>query len=269
MATITAYFDESGKFKDQPTIAFSGIAGVSENFKAFYRDWSRHLKLNGLKLLTMKKGLNVRVPLSDKRAAKGVTNRLDALMPFAECIRKHLQTVTCVAVDTEAFSKTPEHLRKLWTDNPHFMAFTVALLALLDPLDKEDKLNITCDDEEATAMQMYQMYRRVKLVYSDARKRLCSLCFADDDVYSPLQAADFVASLSRLEARRRFHEEDYEFRPLWEALNSKAPGDNLWSFNPIFCDEPTLARIAAAELKRQQDAKEGHRDRELFPGGLE
>lgn len=69
---ISAFFDESGKFKDQSTVSFAGVAGIPADFDQLHRDWQRHLHLNGLKVLTMKQALNVRVPLSRKRKAMGV-----------------------------------------------------------------------------------------------------------------------------------------------------------------------------------------------------
>jgi hypothetical protein len=208
--------------------------------------------------------LNVRVPLSRKRKALGDGNRVDALMPFAECIRKHLQNVICVAVDVEAFKRTPGHLRKLWTDNPHFIAFTRVLLEVIKPVQPHDCINIICDDEEETALPMYNLYRRVKLVYTDTRARLASLSFADDRLFVPLQGADMVASLARMEARRIFANEDYAFGKLWEAIGKPLASDKLWGFNTCFCGADQLVRLGEAEFKAQQFAKKHHCDRKLL-----
>jgi hypothetical protein len=180
---ISSFFDESGKFKDQSTISFAGVAGTAGDMNAFGAEWLRHLRLNGLKALTMKDALNSRRALSAKRPALGVANRLDALMPFVECIRKYVQGVVGVAVDVGAFKKTPDHLRQTWGDDPHFMAFAGTLLEVMKPLKTKDNLNIICDDEEKVALPMYKLYRRVKLVYTDTKGYLASLSFADDEVF--------------------------------------------------------------------------------------
>jgi hypothetical protein len=211
---ISAFLDESGKFKDHSSISFAGVAGDPQDFAMFNTEWKRHLRLNGLSLLSMKNALNANKRLSEKRAALGITNRIDALKPFAECIRRYLQNVTNVTVDVEAWRATPTHLRNLWSDDPVFMAFTRELLAVMEPLGPNDNISVVCDDKEHTALPMYKLYRRVKLVYPDARRKMASLSFADDEVFPQLQAADFVSSLSRLEGKKRFHGEDYEYAAL-------------------------------------------------------
>src|SRR5580704_8344860 len=131
---ISAFFDESGKFKDHSTIAFGGVAAVPGDFNAFGSEWEKHLRLNGLKVLTMKQALNSRKPLSPKRKALGITNRIDALLPFVECIRRHLQNVVGIAVDVDAFKASPDHLRRVWSDDPIYMAFARTLLAVMEPV---------------------------------------------------------------------------------------------------------------------------------------
>lgn len=257
---VNAFFDESGKFKDHSTIAFSGIAAGPQDFIGFTSDWKNHLRLNGLKSLTMKRALNVNSPLSEKRAARGIANRIDVLKPFAECIRKHMQNVVGVAVDVEAFHRAPSHLQRLWGHDPFFLAFTRILLAVIEPASNDDKINIICDDEEAVALGMYKLYRRVKIVHADARSRLASIAFADDEAFCALQAADFIASLTRLEARRHFHGEDYEYRSLWRALQNPTPDDRLWGFSGCFVNQDMMDRMAADLLasKKKHPTRGSH-----------
>lgn len=169
-----------------------------------------------------------------------------------------------MAVDVKAFGNTPDHLRRIWSDNPHFLAFARTLLAVLEPLQEKDKINIICDDEESTALPMYRLYRRVKIVYADARSRLASISFADDEVFSALQAADLIASLTRLQARNVFHKEEYEFSRLFKILGQPETGDRQWGFSGNFCGADELTRIAEGEVKRQQRAKKAKRDRSLL-----
>jgi uncharacterized protein YozE (UPF0346 family) len=257
---ISAFFDESGKFnpdrdgevKGHPTISFAGIAGTPNDFSIFNTEWNRHLNLNGLACLSMKDSLNHRKKLSPKRDAIGIKNRIHALKPFAECIRKHLQNVTNVTVDVTAWKKTPTHLRKLWSDDPIFMAFTRQILQVMGPMRRNDTINIACDDEEHTALPMYKLYRRVKLVYPDARKKLASINFADDEIFPQLQAADFVASLSRLEGNKRFHNEPNEYDELWETFGKPEREDRLWDFSGCFIDAAAMLRMADSEAKAQK-----------------
>jgi hypothetical protein len=45
--TVTAFFDESGKFKDHKVISFGGVAGFNEEFNPFADEWGRLLYRNG------------------------------------------------------------------------------------------------------------------------------------------------------------------------------------------------------------------------------
>jgi hypothetical protein len=177
---ISAFCDESGKFKDQSVVSFATVAGTPKDFSDLHDDWQQHLRLNGLRVLTMKRALNASKPLSKKRSALGLANRLDALLPFVECIRKHLQNVLAIAIDVEAYKTASGVIRKSWTEDPHFMAFARIIIELVKPLRQRDVINVICDDEESTALPMYRLYRRIKLIYKDARSRLVSLSFADD-----------------------------------------------------------------------------------------
>jgi hypothetical protein len=256
---ISAFCDESGKFDSEPAVSFAAVAGTPAEFSEFHDEWQRHLRLNGLKVLTMKRALNATKRLSQKRSALGCANRIDALLPFIECIRKRLQNIVTVAVDVEAYKNAPSVIQGIWTQDPHFLAFTRTVIALLKPLRERDTINIICDDEEKTALPVYRLYRRIKLIYADARSRLASLSFADDEVFSALQAADMVASFMRLEAKKRFTNEDYEYAKLWKSLGSPKKDDRLWGFGGSFVGKVELSKLAADEAR----AKKAHADRRL------
>jgi Protein of unknown function (DUF3800) len=244
LVVISAFFDESGKFRDHSMVSLSGVAGLSEDFSAFNDDWRRELYRAGLKTLTMKETLRVDLPLSKKRPAKGIKNRIDDLLPFVKCIRTHLKLVICMAVDVEAFKALPSDAQRDLGNNPHYVAFTRILLEILEPIKKEDALSIICDDEEETALPMYKLYRKVKLAWKDAKERLAALCFADDQVFVQLQAADMVASLTRLDARQKLRGDANPFGPLFEAFSKPEESDKLWGFNTVIAGKDTLVSIA-------------------------
>ena len=131
---ISAFCDESGKFDSEPAVSFAAVAGTPAEFSDFHDEWQRHLRLNGLKVLTMKRALNATKRLSESRSALGCANRIDALLPFIECIRKRLQNIVTVAVDVEAYKNAPSVIQGIWTQDPHFLAFTRTVIALLKPL---------------------------------------------------------------------------------------------------------------------------------------
>jgi len=61
--TVTAFFDESGKFKDHKVISFGGVAGFNEEFPSFADEWGSLLYRNGLQVLSAKDAFNSRIPV--------------------------------------------------------------------------------------------------------------------------------------------------------------------------------------------------------------
>jgi hypothetical protein len=263
---IGAYFDESGKFKDHSTVSLAAVASMPMDFNPFGETWHRELFRAGLKTLTMKEALNVELPLSKKRPAKGIAKRIEALMPFVECIRKHLQLVSCAAMDTIAFKQLPSDDQKLFGGNPHYVAFVKLLLDIFDAVKDEDTLTVVCDDDEETALQIYKLYRKIKLGWRDARHRLVAISFANDDFFHPLQAADMIASLCRLEAKKQIHGDENLYQTLYDALSKPKEDDRLWAFNPAIMRKEGLTEIALAfaDAKRKQGADVALLEAQLF-----
>lgn len=252
MLTISTFFDESGKFKDHDVVSFGGVVSPSTHFHgAFTTDWARCLDAIGLQTLTMKEALQSHRPLIPKNPALGVENRIASLVPFVDCIRKHLMVITGLAIDARAYAAMPSHYRQAMGDNPFFTAFTRSLLAVLEVTDTEDKISLICDDEEEAAWPMYQLFRKVKIKYPDAREKLRAITFADDRWSFGLQAADLVVSLTRQEAAKRFFGTDYHYGQLFSALSNPAPksGDTFWLIQFGFCDASMLKRLGDSWTK--------------------
>jgi hypothetical protein len=110
---------------------------------------------------------------------------------------------------------------KQLSKNPQYAAFTRVVIELMGHLHPEDTISVICDDEEETALTIYQLYRKIKLTYPEARRKLVSLSLADDKVFVQLQAADMIASLTRLEARRKFLQERFDYTLLTERLDTR------------------------------------------------
>jgi len=77
-----------------------------------------------------------------------------------------------------------------------------------------------CDDDEGTALPFYRLYRRVKKVWPEARRKFAGISFVDDRYLFGIQASDFVASLIRLEATEQITGEKYDYSSLYKALTA-------------------------------------------------
>ena len=260
MVTINAFFDESGKFKDHTVVTFGGIASPAVEINPFAEDWGRYLYMNGLKYLTMKEALNANRPLSEKNPALGFDARAEALLPFIGCVRKHLQVIVGTALDVDAFTKLLSHYHQFLGNDPFFTAFLRTLIEVLELTHPDDKLTVICDDDEQMAPPMYKLYRRVKLVDSDARNKLKGLCFADDEYLFALQAADMISSLIRREADKRFFNTPYDYERLFIALTAqpRPSEEKIWGCNISFADKQTLEQLAE-DLKNAKKPNETKR----------
>jgi hypothetical protein len=245
--TLMSYFDESGKFKDQRVVAFGGVIGIASHMDPFFEEWHKCLYQNGLPVLSMKQALRHDRPLSEKNPALGLRARIEALLPFILCIRKHLLAITGIALDTEAFRALPSHYHQILGSDPFFTAFLRTLIGVVDMALNDDKFMIVCDDEEAMALPMYKLYRRVKLVHPKSNDVLKSLCFGDDEYMYALQAADCVASIIRREADRKFFGTPDDYAELFAAMTKnpdRDAGEKIWACNIAFADKEMLTRTA-------------------------
>jgi hypothetical protein len=229
MAIFQAFFDESGKFKDKHVISFCGLCSPLARIRAFEEDWKGLLGHFGLQSLSMKRALRHKIKLSQSVEAKSAPERNKALEPFAESIRKHFELGVAVTVDVDAYEKWPTYAKKKMggSDNPHYFAFLSALMISGHYLQDEDRLGLVCDDDRETAINCYGLYQRVRTVVSDLRNKLVAITFADDNEVVPLQAADMLSSLCRLEAGRKFHREYFEYVPLFNSLTAPSSSGGI------------------------------------------
>jgi hypothetical protein len=239
--TVTACFDESGKFRDRDVVCFGGVASYAEDLTSFGEEWSRLLVRNGLKSLSAKDALNFKRPLGIINNDTSKAKRALALLPFVHCIRKHLLAVTAVTISVPGFKKSPSHVFQFFGNDPIYVAFTRAILHVLDFTPDRDKVSFICDDDEQSAVSFFRLYRRLKNVWPDAKKKLMGISFVDDQVLFALQAADLVAALARLEAGRRWFKIKHPYPSLFKELTKNPEKhEKLWLCDVAFAGEDTL-----------------------------
>ena len=232
MAIFQCYFDESGKFKDHQVISFCGLCATASKVQEFEEEWKRLLRSCEIASLSMKRALRRTRKLSPCIDVQSAAERTQALKPFAACIRKYFEIGVAIAIDVEAYSQLSALAKKKigGSDDPFYLAFSCAVMAPSKRTLKEDRISIICDDDQQTALNCYKAYRQVKRKQADLDTKLVALTFANDEAFVPLQAADMFASLVRLEARRRFKQEYYEYVSLFQELTheSGVPSEIKW-----------------------------------------
>src|ERR1700722_5557458 len=165
MAIFQAFFDESGKFKDKRVVSFCGFVAPLPKVREFEEEWSSILKQYELSCLTMKRALRRTIPFSPNTRAESREERNAAFLPFIQCIRKHFELGVALTIDVAAFEKVPiQAKRRLGgSDDPHYLAFLQALTTIgMYVVGKDDKISLICDDDQATAVNCYKLYSRVR-----------------------------------------------------------------------------------------------------------
>jgi hypothetical protein len=246
MAILYAYFDESGKQSDHPVVSFTGVCATESKIPAFNDAWKALLRQYGITSLHMMKAGRLKEKVGEKML-RGQTakERTDALKPFADCINDHLEYGFIQAWDVKGFQAISlEARRKLGSvDDPYFLAFARGIAELIDYVHDDDKIALVCDDDKATAWDCYRHYRGMQAADSDIRKKIVSLGFADDEHFPALQAADMLAYLSRLEAKRCFFRDHYTFPVLFDYLTKERGGSKM-KWEAMFADEKMINRLS-------------------------
>ena len=271
LTTIAACFDESGKSSDHHIVSIGCVAGYVERFDGdFGREWNVLLTRYGIKVLSGKDALNHKRPLSQKNPCLGVGARTEALGSFIACIRKNLQVITGLATDVQAFKKLPAHFFQIFGNNPSYMTFVRTAMHVMEFCPDRSKVTMICDDDEETAIPFYGLYRRLKKVWPDARRKLGGIAFVDDRYLFGVQASDLVASLMRYEAAEKINGTRYDYKPLYNSLIAEPTKYEPWLYNISIAIADKQKMLQTAEDMRdhyekmaRENAEEQERIRQL------
>lgn len=244
--TVSSFIDESGKFRDHRIICIGCVASFNNHVDEFSNEWGRLLYLNGMKNFHTTKALKHHVPLGTKNPALGRRERTAALLPFVACIRKYLAVAIGLWVDVKAFNLLPEQFLRMYGRDPIYMAFVRTILQVIKFTPDRDRMVMVCDEDEETANNFYRLYRRVKRVYPEAKRKIVAISFCDDNYIFAVQAADFIASMVRLDALARRDKKKHQYRNLFKALtaNPDHKHERIWYCAIAKRDKRTLAALA-------------------------
>ena len=127
------------------------------------------------------------------------------------------------AYDVSGFQSLSKNVRAALGSptDPYFVGFARGILELVHYVLQYDKIRIVCDHDLETSWDCYKHYNGVRRAHDLIRRQTVSLSFADDEYFPALQAADMLAYLARLEARRQFYGTKYSYKPLLDYLVDK------------------------------------------------
>lgn len=245
MAFLHAYFDESGKQNDHPVVTFTGVCISQSKLKDFDDAWNILLQQYEIRSLHMAKASRTKEKNGPKMPRhQPIEERIAALKPFSDCINDHFEVGLAQAIDVRGFAGlTEEAKRGLGSpDDPYYIAFLRGVLEVLKYVQGDDKISLICDDDESTAWDCYRHYRGIRRAHEGVRRNVVSLTFANDKHFPALQAADMLAFLSRLQAKKEFYGDFNQFGTLFSHLvTERGPGHTRWF--RMFADEAKLISI--------------------------
>ena len=218
-------------------------------------DWNLVLRSYGMDSLHISRAFKATDLLSPKIGKQTFAERIDTLKPFADCIRKHFEYGIATAIDVAAFKAMSKAAKKQLgnAENAHYVAFLQGMMGFLHHLRPEDRISFICDDDEETAFNCYQFYRRARKVYPPANDHFVAISFADDRYFPALQAADFLASLTRMRARNEFFKTPYDDVALFEYLTAPQPlftwGTGFWDKERLGIWDPKLEARTKAQKR--------------------
>ncbi len=243
---VSTFIDESGKFRDHRIICIGCVASFDNHVDEFANEWGRLLYLNGMKNFHTSEALKHHVALGLKNPALGLKERTDALLPFVGCIRKYLAVAIGLWIDVKAFNLLPEQLLRMYGRDPIYMAFVRTILQVLHFIPDRDRMVMVCDEDEETAKNFYDLYRRVKKVHPEAKRKIVAISFCDDHYVFAVQAADFIASMVRLDALARRDKKKHQYRRLFKALTADPDHkhERIWYCGVAKGDKRALGKLA-------------------------
>lgn len=256
MAILHFFCDESGKYQKNHFVSVTGVGAMRPRIDPFDLEWKALLRSYGIEelhtahFLDLNRGIGTKV-----RVGQRLGERLELLFPFADCINTYLEIGLMQAWSVVGYNKLPLDVKKLigGSHDPFQIAFVRGLMEIAKFVGPGDFVNVISDDNIVTAWDTYMHYREALKADRDRYEKFVGISFAKSIHYTPLQAADMVAFLTRRVAAEEFNGTPNDCKLLTEYLfnDPKPPkhGTMRW-YQGIF-GEHQMVSLA----NRIQDAK--------------
>jgi hypothetical protein len=206
MAAVQFHCDESGKFKNSEYVSFCGFLGNGDQWGKFVAAWRaarilHHTPPIHVSAMLHPSEKNGWLTLSQKHGDKWPDKRQELLKEFATIIEQHKLVCFGTVIDAVAFKSLGlPILQERTTGDPHYLAVETTMVGALEKVlwgDSNATMGIVMDDDEEKAIPCYALYRMVRQHHPKAKERYSGICFASDDLYPGIQAADMLSHESR------------------------------------------------------------------------
>jgi len=218
---LYAYLDESGKFHDG--VGFINLCAFlsdDSGWEAFNIRWNSLLRKHGF----------VRIHMTEfytecRRRGWSQEQANAALSEFIDATRENVMAGFAIGIDGPYFRKKFEAIGKR-NVNPALFAVERIVRGMNDAYQSWAKgrnvparIAVTFDEDEAFSLACYRIISRLRKIRPDVKQLIGAITFADDEVYSPLQAVDILANLtSRYWNSRLSAQDDTKWAELLQRL---------------------------------------------------
>jgi len=255
LASLYAYFDESGTEKQHEIVSFSGLVDNMKSWMAFGDEWARLLRQYKLCEFHAGEALRYSQPYGTMKPGTAEERSKDVL-PFVRLICDRVELGVVSAVKVSDYKASHPRLHKAFGTDPVYFAFNRAIFGILNYWGsvRQYDVGLILDDEEAKAIECYRLLKKMKLVSAEVRKRITSICFTDDRTSVQDQAADLFCYLSRIDNEQAFLGKRHPYDALCEPLRDKYPGRRLTTGGGLFVKE-SLALFLQTGVRAEEQAK--------------
>lgn len=197
IGVLHAVLDERGKFADSNYICLALWLSDMGRWVEFAKEWRTLLSIYKMDFLHTKDFMRPRLyHRQDKE--RSPDEKKDILRSFMRVANNHTTGAGVVVVSCADFAALKPHEKQLLGNDPSLFAFHQAmagLVGLLESVHWRSPVGLCVDDEEKYSIKCYELIKDLQRMRETWRKRLKSICFTDDEIYEPLQAADLYAWL--------------------------------------------------------------------------
>jgi hypothetical protein len=198
VAAVHVYADESGK-PSSPIVAFAGYVSTVDNWQRFDMQWKEKLEEWGID--SIHTSILMRQDLHYQN--RTFADHEEKKQLIEECLsiaNANAVIAFGVAVDCSAFRTISSKSQAALGGDGHMMAFLAFLHLLTGALDgaaknpvEHRKASLIFDTNGEYAAPCLELFNRQRQNHPAWKEWLSSICFADDEEHSPLQAADILA----------------------------------------------------------------------------
>ena len=212
---MNCVLDDSGGYNQTEFICIAGYVATDEQWGNFSDQWMALLAKHGIPCIHMRELVPLRGPYSE--LGWDIAKRNAVLDEFIELIRKHVLAAFAVAFDAKYYRSMTDVAKKE-LGNPHRFCLARIIRLIQQTFAKvgvTEALTLVFDDSEEFSVMHHGNVRELRKD-PKYRKLIGSVCFSDDEIYNPLQAADVLAWETTKELSQKLG--GFKSRPDFEKL---------------------------------------------------